>query len=296
MSALGATFVTMRTEEIKALISLLDDPDTEIYLTVEEKILALGDPIIANLEEAWENSFNNTLQNRIEGIIHKIQLSSLTAAFEKWATEGENDLLAGALLVARYQYPDLDEKFVRQQLDNLKKEVWLELNDNLTALEKVHVFNRVLFDIHNYSGNKRNYHAPKNSYINHVLESRKGSPLTLSIIYMVIAHELKIPIYGINLPEHFVLGYAYLPRNMVRAFAVDDVLFYINPFNKGQVFSKVEIDRFLEEINLPQAEHFYLPCSNLDVVKRLLRNLVYSYKKMGDAEKEQELTLLLDSF
>ena len=285
----------MKQEEIDALISLLDDPDMDVYQTIEDKILSIGDPIIANLEEAWENSFNHTLQTRIEAIIHKIQLSSVTKQLSEWATNPENDLLAGVLLVARYQYPDLDETVVKEQLESLRKEVWLELNNNLTALEKVQVINKVLFDIRNFSGNKRNYHAPQNSFINNVLESKKGNPLTLSIIYLLIAQELKIPIYGINLPEHFILGYSYLPKSMVNSFKFDDILFYINPFNKGQVFSKSEIDRFLEEIKQTGLNSYYLPCSNLDIIKRLLRNLVYSYKKLGDEEKELELSLLLDS-
>jgi regulator of sirC expression with transglutaminase-like and TPR domain len=282
----------MRNEEINALISLLDDPDQEIYVSIEEKILSIGGNIIADLEIAWENSFNPTFQGRIESLIHKIQFNELSASLDRWAKSPEQNLMEGSLLVARYQYPDLDEAYIREQVDALVKEVWLEINDNLTALEKVHIINRILFDIRSFTGNKRNYHAPQNSFINQVVESKKGNPLTLSIIYLLIAEELKLPVYGINLPEHFILGYAYLPKPLVNAYSFDDILFYINPFNKGQVFSKGEIDRFLEELKMTALPSFYLPCNNLEIIQRLLRNLMYSYQKLGDAEKEEEVTLL----
>jgi regulator of sirC expression with transglutaminase-like and TPR domain len=285
----------MKNEEITALISLLDDPDQEVYVNVEEKILSIGSNIVAELEAAWENSFNPTFQNRIESLIHKIQLNDLNMALQSWAETDEQDLLEGSLLVARYQYPDLDESNIRDIIDQLTKEVWLELNDNLTALEKVHVINRILFDIRGYTGNKRNYHAPQNSFINHVIESKKGNPLTLSVLYLLIARQLDIPIHGVNLPEHFVLGYAYLPQPLVDSYTFDDMLFYINPFNKGQVFSKGEIDSFLDELKIERRNHFYLPCTNLDIVQRLLRNLIYSYQKQGDTEREAEVSILLKS-
>lgn len=282
----------MNKKELNALISLLDDPDEGIYDNIKEKLLSLGQEVIPELEAAWENSFDPTIQNRIETIIHKIQFEKISAELAIWAKSPKQNLLEGTLLVAKYQYPDLDESPIHKQLELIRQDVWLELNENLTALEKVRVINHIIFDIHNFSGNTTNYHAPQNSYINNVLESKKGNPLSLSILYMVVAQDLKVPVYGINLPEHFVLGYVDKP---IKADKAGDVLFYINAFSKGAVFSRKEVDMFLKQLKLPRQPSFYEPCSNIEVIKRLIRNLINSYEKLGYPDKSEELKKLLES-
>ena len=286
----------MDRQEISALISLLDDPDERIFDEVRSKLLSMGQAIIPTLENAWENSFDALIQNRIENIIHKIQFEKIISELKNWANPLNQKLLEGAILIARYQYPDLDEKKILKQIEQVKQDVWLELNNNLTALEKVRVINHIIFDIHSFSGNTMNYHAPQNSYINNVLESKKGNPLSLSMLYAIIAQDLGIPIYGVNLPEHFVLAYVDTGGVIfVPVENLDKVLFYVNPFSRGSVFSKKEVDSFLRQLKLPRQASYYEPCSNLDIIKRNLRNLINSYEKLGYPEKVAELERLLDS-
>lgn len=286
----------MDKTELKALISLLDDPDEAVYEQVCMKFLSLGQEIIPVLEDAWEHSFDTLIQNRIENIIHQIQFDIVKQALKDWAEPDNQNLLEGALLIARYQYPDIDFKKVKKQIDQIKQDVWLELNNNLTALEKVKIINHILFDVHNFSGNTTNYHAPQNSYINNVLESKKGNPLLLSVIYAIVAQSLEIPIYGVNLPEHFILCYVDMEHSTLPVHIgtrAANVLFYINPFSKGTVFGQKEIDAFLKQLKLEQLSMFYEPCSNLEIIKRLLRNLIASYEKLGYPDKSKELKMLL---
>lgn len=286
----------MDKTEIHALISLLDDPDEKVYHQIREKLLSLGFEVIPELESAWENSFDTVLQQRIEGIIQRIQSESLIRAFKQWALPDEQDLLTGALLVARSQYPDLNEGLIRKHLDQIKQDIWLELNNNLTALEKVRVINHILFDVHNFSGNTANFHAPQNSYINNVLETKKGNQVSLSVIYAVIAQDLRIPIYGVNLPEHFVLAYVDQNVKQIPGMTdVDSVLFYINPFSRGSVVSKKEIEAFIRQQRLEAQPEFFAPCSNLTIIRRLLNNLMASYEKLGYPNKVDELRILRDA-
>lgn len=286
----------MDKKEISALISLLDDPDEKIIEQVRGRLMSYGEEIIPELEVAWENSFDSIIQGRIEQIIHTIQFDVIKKMLQEWASPDKQDLLEGALIMARYQYPDLDEEKIRKLFDQIRQDVWLELNNNLTALEKVRVLNHILFEVHGFSGNTTNYHAPQNSYLNNVLESRKGNPLSLSIVYLIVARDLGIPIHGVNLPEHFVLAYLDSHENYpVERENVDTVLFYINPFSKGTVFSKKEIDAFLRQLKLDPEERFYMPCSNLDIIRRLLNNLIQSYEKLGYPSKTAELKELLRS-
>jgi regulator of sirC expression with transglutaminase-like and TPR domain len=286
----------MNSNELNALINLLDDPDEEIFSMVKGKLLSLGHDVIPVLENVWEmgDPFNNLVQTRIETIIHKIQFDSICSALKQWAEDGAIDILTGAILVARYQYPDLDENKIKSKLDQISRDVWIELNDHLTALEKVRILNHIIFDVHGFSGNTSNYHAPQNSYINNVVESKKGNPLSLSILYAIVAQKLSIPIYGINLPQHFILAYVDTESHQDPELEHDgQVLFYINPFSRGAVFSKKEIDSFLKQLNLESDEAFYQPCSNMDIIKRLIANLIYSYEKLGYPSKKEELQNLL---
>ncbi len=285
----------MNQKEIDNLIKLLDDTDTEIFQQIEARLVTYGKEVIPILESAWSRSMDALMQQRIENIIHKIQLEALQHEFRVWSNSGGYDLIKGALLVARYQYPDLNEESIRTQLDKISRDAWLEMNDSLTALEQVKVLNRIFFEIHNFSGNTQNYHAPQNSFINITLETKKGNPLMLSILYLEMARSAGIPIYGVNLPEHFVLCYkdeeAILPifteENQLR------ILFYINPFSKGDIFGKKEIDNFLKQLKIKPENFYYEPCTNLDMIQRLIRNLMNSYHKLGFMEKVEELNLLM---
>lgn len=290
----------MDTKEIDALISLIDDPDEDIYNHVRERIVAYGETIIPQLENIWElNSFGIDFQRRIEDIIHIIQFDSVYNSLSSWSRDGAKNLFEGALLVAHYQYADMDEDKVRANLMKVRQDVWLELNDELTPLEKVKVMNNVIFGIHGFKPNKKNYHAAQNSYINTVLESKSGNPLSLSILYISIAESLGVPIYGVNLPHHFLLAYVD-PNNIIHFIENQfnpeldktDVIFYINAFSKGSIVHKSEIAAYLTQINLKPEARYFEPCDNRTMILRLINNLIFSYDRLGYPDKVSELKRL----
>jgi regulator of sirC expression with transglutaminase-like and TPR domain len=284
----------METREIKALISLLDDTDKDVYSHIHHQLVLIGKKAIPLLEDAWSQSMDVLMQQRIEDIVSKIQFDSLKRELALWSHSRYFNLMEGVILIARFQYPDLDENKIYQQLNQLQREIWLELNDNLTSFEKVHVINRILFEMHSFGGNTTNFHAPQNSFINNVLESRKGNPLLLSVIYAHIARQLDMPVYGVNLPEHFILAFMNHSFNGDFEKATEEeVMFYINPFSKGSVFDKKEIDNFLKKLSLVPQPSYYIPCSNIEIMKRLLRNLIYSYEKLDNEEKSEQVKQLM---
>jgi regulator of sirC expression with transglutaminase-like and TPR domain len=284
----------MNPEEVKALISLLDDPDEQVYTQVKSKLISFGKSIIPTLEDSWTYT-EQIVQNRIEGIVHQIYFNQLINDFKEWLKDKDYDLLQGSLLIARYQYPELNADKVKSYIDQIRRDAWLEMGYNLTALEKVRIINHVLFNVYGFSGDTTNVYSVQNAYINNVLETKKGNPISLSVVYAVIAQSLDIPIYGINLPEHFILAYSD-KASLLPFFRHSDnhgVLFYINPFSKGSVFSKNEIDAFLHQLNIKPEKSHYSPCNNLTVVKRMLQNLIKIYEGMKKSENVDELKKLL---
>jgi regulator of sirC expression with transglutaminase-like and TPR domain len=276
--------------EVNSLIRLLDDPDTEVYEHVYQKLLSYGTEAIEYLESAFEQAFDSIQQERIANLVHDIQFGTVKKDLELWYQGGAFDLLQGILIVNRYQYPDLDEQKVINQIEAIKRDIWLQMMNEASPVEQVKLINHVFYSIHGFSGNTSNHRDPQNSYISQVLESKKGNQISLAIIYSIIAQKLDIPVYGVNLPQHFIL--AYLDESMEAEFE-GGVLFYINAFNKGFIFGRRDVDMFLKQLNLQYDKQFYEPCSNADIIKRVVRNLISAYEHAGSSEKVDELNELL---
>lgn len=274
----------MNKKEIKALISLLDDEDHEVSQHVEEKILSLGGNVIPFLENEWEESFNPIVQRKIEELIHELQLSIMIERLQAWKNGGALDLLEGMWIIATYHYPDLSIEKLKATIEQLYYDIWIQFQEEMNAVDQIKRINSLFFGTMNFAANTKNFHSPSNSMINVVLESRRGNPITLCVIYLLVARKLGLPVYGVNLPNLFVLTY----KN-------DNTQFYINVFNRGIIFSKTDIDHYIAQLNIKSKEIFYQPCTNLEIVQRVLRNLILSYEKTSEQDKIREIEKILKS-
>jgi regulator of sirC expression with transglutaminase-like and TPR domain len=274
----------MTDAAIKAMIHLLDDSDQEVVSMVEQQIRTLGPSIIPVLESEWETeSLNPILQSKIENLIHDFQWQSVKTRLQVWKESGGMDLLEGMWILATYRYPDYSFNDLKVEMDQLYYEVWPQMREDLHPMDQVKVLNTVMFEQFKFGPNSKNFHAANNSFINNVLSSKKGNPISLCVIYMWIAQKLGLPIYGVNLPNLFVLTYKQ-----------KGLQFYINVFNKGLIFNKIDIDNYIAQLNLTPNEIYYNPCSNLEIIRRVLRNLLMAYEKAGELDYKEELTELID--
>src|SRR3569833_4325670 len=233
--------------EVNSLIRLLDDPDQEIYSHVHEKLLSYGSEAIGYLESAFEQAFDPIQQERIANLVHEIQFDILKNDLRLWLHGGAFDLLQGILIINRYQYPDLDEQKVINQIEAINRDIRIQLMNEHSPAEQVKLINHVFYSIYGFSGNTTNHQDPQNSYISQVLETKKGNQISLAIIYSIIAQKLDIPVYGVNLPQHFIL--AYVDESMESEFE-GGILFYINAFNRGVMFGRRDVDMFLKNLKL----------------------------------------------
>jgi regulator of sirC expression with transglutaminase-like and TPR domain len=276
--------------EVSSLIRLLDDPDPEIYNHVHDKLLSYGNEAIEHLESAFGQAFDAIQQERIANLVHEIQFGIVKNDLKLWFHGGAFDLLQGILIINRYQYPDLDEQKIINHIEAIKRDVWVQMMNEASPVEQVKLMNHVFYHMYGFSGNTSNHRDPQNSYLSQVIETKKGNQILLAIIYSIIAQKLDIPVHGVNLPQHFIL--AYLDESKESEFE-SGILFYINAFNKGFIFGRRDVDIFLKQLNLSFDKQFYEPCSNTEIIKRVLRNLISSYEHLGSAEKVDELNELL---
>lgn len=289
--------------EIHSLVALLDDDDQEVLNHVESKLLSLGKDAIPILESEWSKLQNTTQQNRLLQIVHRIQYSELLKEFADWFSSSEQDLLTGIYLIARYQYPNLNEQDIINHIDKIRLDIWLDMHHDLSPYEKVRIINSVLYNELGFKGNIDNYHAPENSFINIVLETRKGNPIMMAVIYILLGQRLHLPIFGVNLPQHFVCAYKEENKQLLlndpfnlktqHDYREGRVLFYINAFNNGAVFSKANLEQFLRQIKIEPQPDYFEACGNLSIIKRILRNLVVAYEKQKDSDKANEVKDIL---
>lgn len=281
-------------KELNALINLLDEPDEKAYSQIRDRIIGFGDHAIPLLEKSWEETLEGPVHERIDEIIGGIRQNQLFHDFSNWLHTGSSDLLRGFILLSRIHHPNLDEEEIIRTVEKMRLDAWLEMNDSLTALENVRVLNHILFQVYRFEGNKINLHAPENFLVQTLLKNRMGSPLSLGMLYIILARKLLLPVYGVNLPQHFILAYAAEMTSDQPG--TDDVLFYINPFNRGAVFTRKEIELFIRQLKIPAEISYFAPCSNADIVRRLTESLIFSYNQAGQAEKTDILESLLKQF
>lgn len=277
----------MEEREIKALVSLLEDDDAQVSAHVEHQIRSLGPKAIPYLETEWESSLNPKTQQRIENLIHDLQATVLRERLVDWYQGEEHDLVTGMWIVATIMYPDLSLERLRQTIDQVYFEIWPEFKADQPPHERIRTINSVFFNKLRFGPNSKNFHSPGNSMLNIVLDSRKGNPITLCVIYMLVAWRLKLPVHGVNLPNMFMLLYRDSNQS-----------FYINVFNRGLIFTREDLENYIHEIKLTPHPSFFEPCSAEDIVRRSLRNLVVSFDKIGEharAEEVKELLLLISN-
>jgi len=273
----------MTTKEIKALISLLDDP--EIAPQIQSEIQNLGETIIPYLEESWEETLDPQQQQRLEDLIHQLQFEGLQQRLRVWRDAGAQDLLEGMWLLNSYQYPDADLQALNRAIEQLRFEAWTLLRSEMHPADQVQMLNHVIFRNHKFSANTQHFHSPANSMLQRVIETKRGNPLSLCVIYLLVAQRLDLPVFGVNLPNLFVL--TYQPENKLFE------PFYINCYNRGVVLSRADIEHYVGQLGITSQDTFYEPCSNLDIVRRAMRNLQVSFEKLQELGKAEEVSQLL---
>lgn len=188
----------------------------------------------------------------------------------------EDDLDPGhlALLLAACHYPGLDIRPYLMRLDDLAARARARLGRGRAPKRVIAAINETLFQEEGFTGNTEDYYDPRNSFLNDVLDRKTGIPITLSVVYLSVAHRLDQPIFGVGLPLHFIVKYVS---------SKGDIL--IDPFHRGEILTR---DACRERIERAYGGPITFRESYLDVVPlrmilyRMLNNLKFIYLRRGD--------------
>ena len=281
------------TKELNALFTLIDDPDELVYTSVTERLVAYGKPVIPNLEHLWENTPSQTIQERIEMIIHRLHFADLQQDFTEWKNSACPDLLFGALLVAKFQYPELHTTTVIQDIEKIRRNVWLELNSFLTPLEQANVLSSIIYNYYHLKGIELKYDNPDEFFLHKVLESKKGNAIANSIIYQVICEKLEINARLIQIPKQSLIAFFHSDTDFDDHHQLyrDQIHFFIDATN-GQAYSHNDIETYLNRLGTIADPNYFRPRTNSAIVCRLIKELSKCFKNPDQQYKQEELIQL----
>jgi regulator of sirC expression with transglutaminase-like and TPR domain len=271
--------INQSDSEFLSLCSLLDDPDMRVASAVENRLRLRGTAILQPLLEFIDLSADELAKARASAIAkdfnEKLLVDGFTNVRAKIQEKRRSALEDGVFLIARYGYPRLDVEFYKAELDALAG----MLHDRIAGIhspqEVLAATNEFFFKTRGFAGNHDNFLEPDNSYINQVLDKRLGIPISLSVMYVLVAgHRLGLPFAGVSTPGHFLIRYDGAPGEPL----------FIDAYNNGNILREKDIRKFLFTSGLPYYESFIRPASARMILLRMIRNLMVLFQEKKDAE------------
>lgn len=269
--------------ELRALVRLLDEEEKHLPV-IEEHLLAAGAAALPYLTEATRSP-DPLVRRRAEKLVAKLRFESLKEEFRRYAAlaDWEMDLETGVFLVARYGYPDLDPAPYVSELDRIAGEIAKNLRDEMYMEDVVDVLNEHLFAVEGFRPENQRFYDPENSYINRVIERRTGIPITLSIVYLLVARRLGLPMSGVALPGHFLVRYDGPYETL-----------WIDPYNEGAILSRDDCEELLRAMGYPAVDECLRPCTTRQIIARMLSNLAQVFLRSGEESKADEMKSLVN--
>lgn len=253
-------------EREKALVALLDDPSP----VVQEGLTAA----FSELGQAGEDILRRVVREekaevsrRASEMLVALVGPDPTNMFLHFIRGLQYELETGLLLINRVIYPELDTASVQTELDAIAERCRQLGVAPMRPRDQCRVLNRVFFHEYGFRGNVEDYEDPLNSCLEAALRRRKGLPIILSALYILVGERVGLDLEPIGLPGHFLVG----------NFEDRDPL-YLDPFERGRFRSVAELRNLLARHNVLPEFHHLVPVPVGEVLCRVCRNLVLHFE------------------
>ncbi len=273
---------TPSENELRSLVRLLDDDDPGSFALVRREILSIGEPMLPFLEELRARG-GADLAARADAMSRELRFQGLKTEFAVLAARPEPDLETGAFLLSRFGYPGVDVSLYCGWLDRVAARVQEDLPSDADPAMAFQRLNSHLFQAMGFAGNQANYYDPDNSYLNRVIDTRRGIPVSLSVLYLILARRLALPVHGVATPGHFLLGYQAGAHPC-----------FIDCFNRGRLMDVSEVRRMLTRSGYEFRPEFLSRCASREIVIRMMRNLISIYEKASSRDHAEMLSTLVE--
>jgi len=262
----------LTTTQRDALIRLVDDQSAAVRQALLAQFGRLGQEGVELLQELTRQP-NRLLARHASWFLQELKLSDPVAEFVGFIRSLNYELETGALLLSRTVNPDFDLVACCTRLDELAARCRQLIAEPAPPRNVCRVLNRVLFHEHGFHGNVQNYTDPLNSYLDQVLVRRMGIPISLSIVYLLVAQRIGLDLEPVGVPGHFMVG-CYL----------EPAPFFIDAFNQGTFRTAEDVLALLRQNSINPHETDLMPTPVREVLCRCCRNLVNHYTAANDTE------------
>ena len=271
-------------KEIDSLLRLLDDPDPVVHEAVVGRLSEIGTAATVELRGIVEGRRDeySLLREAAGDALTEIGLRRMFTELGRAGEQGADsagtdspdpedapfDLGAGAFAVAMHRYPDLDTEEYISQLDEMADLLRWRTRDFDRGIDIVREINYFLVQEQRWRGVAQNrYHDPDSSCLNRVIDLRRGIPVTMTTVWLLLAQRLGLPLQGIGFPVHFLARYKGESED-----------FMIDPFNGGVVVTEEQCKAFLDSVGLQFDPSYLEPVGGRYIVARIMRNLSEIYR------------------
>lgn len=257
---------------LDALIRLLGEKESHFKI-IRQRLVEIGPSALPALERCVREGAP-LISERADRIIESIRLEAMEGEWQRYAEKEPCSLEEGVFLLARFAYPEMDPDPYRAQINRMAEALRERIRPASSPPEVIRTLNHYLFDGLRFSGNRENYYRPENSYINTILETKKGIPISLSVVMLLLAQRLNLPLHGIGMPGHFLVSWSDGQEEI-----------YIDPYNQGRMLSRGEIESQLSGDEKGLFDQYLRKVSTRQIIARMIRNLIHIYTQEGETEK-----------
>ncbi|MCL5267546.1 MAG: transglutaminase-like domain-containing protein [Bacteroidetes bacterium] len=281
---------TLTAKKFRALMRLIDDDDPQVAAAVERELRDGGDEVVQLLEnEKW--NAESRVKSRIESLISKISLDKLQKDYDElldYVSRRDFSLERGLFMLAKPLYPDIDFARVESALNELANELRKRIANLEDPYDVVQHVNDFFLNELGFAGNSKDYYNPDNSIIHRVLETRRGIPISLGVVYLLVGRRVNLPVFGVGAPAHFLVK-----------FVLEGKEIYVDVFNRGRIMSRKDAEEFISGMGFSFEPRFLKDSSDLEMLARTCRNLARAFSAADEQPKANvlmEVSIELERF
>ena len=277
----------IKRSDVPHLISLLDDPDDAVALVVRNRLMSIGVPITGILRQEMRQSDNTTLTRRLGHLIANIELDQVYKDLESWCKEPDPDLLKGMCLIFNVACPEVPTNHIFDTVFDLAQEVWVELSDQKTVIERIHLFNHIFYHRIGFCVVDPFLMQFDKSLLHKAIETKQANPVVIGLLYIAAAGLAGIPVGAVVFPGGFLPACIHEDGR---------ILFYINICQSGEVFGHEQLLAVLKDFGFPTSKNMCTCCHARTLAGIYAESLYYLAGSIGDRELEIRMEYTLKFF
>ena len=254
-------------KEIWDLVPLLDDPDTYVQDALFEHLKSMGGSAIEQLEEVHHRTEGESEAFAIQKMLRALKEEMKFDTLKHWIETEDDDLLAGLCYIQNILTDGVEAVDLHPVMMDYVAEILSEMRDDQTVIERVMLFNHVFFNRLHIKTTDPMFSRPDNTFIHKVLMKKRGSPVAVGLLYIMLAYQTGVPIGGCV----FKGGFLPVVHN------TENQVLFVNVFKNGLMFPHEELEKFLKSMHLNIPEDSFREALPVDLAQIYAETLLFSF-------------------